>query len=300
MAPFSFGDDGQATYIEGTINFGIGEGTRTDEGAGAWTMTGAPVVAQIEANDSRVSGEVIEVWNARVWGDVGAIVQWGGLTTITNEAGQWVGSYVGTFTPMTSDLITWWYTGRGGYAGLSLVLWITDSTSGDIRGIVFPGPLPPPFTTPVDAAGYVIVRVVDLSDSLGGQLAGVLTPVRSTGDSYPEDAVGGLARKVTQSSLTTTLFVSEALDDTTSGAVFPYVSGIPADLAAGQYLLTLWAAPELVPDSRWTPAETEGLRSCTTSVTVTAGEATIVVVYDLPSADESSASNQAIQCDTTG
>ncbi len=102
----------------------------------------------VVANDSRVSGQQVDQSRLDHWGaaDSGALVQWG-TSRLQNAGGAWVGRFTGVYTAQTGDTITYWYTGTGGYAGLSYYVWLTEPPVGvtyPIHGMIFPGKPPTP------------------------------------------------------------------------------------------------------------------------------------------------------------
>jgi hypothetical protein len=137
---------GRATLVTGTVRFSIDQGTVTTDPDGSEHSRNGITTSTLTCNDPRVAGEVVESWNSDRWGQGpanGSLVQWG-TSRLTNGGGTWVGKYTGAATTQTSDLITWWYTGTGEYAGLSFFMWITESNSGTWRGLLFPGKPPTP------------------------------------------------------------------------------------------------------------------------------------------------------------
>jgi hypothetical protein len=93
------------------------------------TRTSTPHVRRLESGDP-----ANEAW-----------IEWG-TARLVNDGGAWDGRYSGIFTPGLGERITFWYTGRGGYAGLSYFEMLTRPTSGDIwttAGLIFPGSVPP-------------------------------------------------------------------------------------------------------------------------------------------------------------
>lgn len=103
------------------------------------------------ANDPRVSGSVSGTFDADAWGpdsEEVAFVMWGTLR-LENEGGAWEGRYTGANTTETGDMYEVWYTGTGGYAGLSYFQWVTPACAPvqdrlEFVGLIFPGPPPTP------------------------------------------------------------------------------------------------------------------------------------------------------------
>jgi hypothetical protein len=102
-----------------------------------------------EANDPRGSGSVSGTFDADAWGsDTDAFVMWGTLR-LENEGGAWEGRYTGANTTETGDMFEVWYTGTGGYDGLSYFQWVTPACAPvpdrlELVGLIFPGSPPTP------------------------------------------------------------------------------------------------------------------------------------------------------------
>jgi hypothetical protein len=67
---------------------------------------------------------------------------------LENEVGAWEGSFSGVYTSETGDMLTVWFTGTGGCAGLSYFQFIEAApgkvmTGVDYYGFIFPGSSPP-------------------------------------------------------------------------------------------------------------------------------------------------------------
>ncbi len=129
-------------------------------------------------NDPRVSGTKSGPTSMDGWGPGAmpdAIVQWGSSRRIENEGGAWVGAFSGIYTTETGDLITTWFTGAGGYEGLSFFEWIAippgTVTSGyPVVGLIFPGSPP---------------RMPDLGPSPSPAARGTPPPLSGTPSSTP-------------------------------------------------------------------------------------------------------------------
>ena len=72
-----------------------------------------------------------------------------GTVRMENDGGAWAGRYSGVATPDTGDLVTFWFEGSGGYAGLSYFQWAPMPASlalvgFPVTGLVFPGAPPEP------------------------------------------------------------------------------------------------------------------------------------------------------------
>ncbi len=98
-------------------------------------------------NDPRVSGTFLSPsWTLNFWGttsdDLGSGTQWG-PTRLKNAGGEWQGVASGIYDD-GGDVIAIWYTGTGGYAGLSYFELWTGTDPWTIRGQIFPGDPPTP------------------------------------------------------------------------------------------------------------------------------------------------------------
>ena len=106
-----------------------------------------PVQCTAVGNDPRVSGTYKATWHTNRWGpdpSNGTMVQWG-TARLVNAGGVWEGPYSGIYATGRGDIITTWYTGSGGYAGLSYYELYTQSTTGPgwvAVGLIFPGSPP--------------------------------------------------------------------------------------------------------------------------------------------------------------
>ena len=114
----------------------------------------ATITCTMDMNDARVSGIKTGPMQIDGWGSEtnGAIVEWGVPRRIDNTGGSWVGSFVGSYASGAGDMIQAWFTGTGAYAGLSFMEWIdapegTAASGYAVVGVIFPGPLPPPYGT---------------------------------------------------------------------------------------------------------------------------------------------------------
>ncbi|WP_107772202.1 hypothetical protein [Nocardioides sediminis] len=145
-APPTSVDYGPVTLVTGTDTFSLDEGRVRSDPDGTSHGRGGRFWSTLESDDERVSGTHVATWSTDRWGTAydGALVQWG-KSRITNDGGAWVGRYTGVYTPQTHDMMTWWFTGTGGYEGLSMYMW--ETTSGGFEAtfhaLVFPGEPPP-------------------------------------------------------------------------------------------------------------------------------------------------------------
>lgn len=138
-------DYGAATLVSGSIvSFMLDPGTITTDADGVSHARGGLVSYILVSNDSRIAGLVTGTWQADGWGpDQGssAFVQWG-TETLTSRDGSWVADYSGIYTDVTGDVISWWYQGRGAYAGLTFFMWMTDPDLWTCSGFIYPGTPP--------------------------------------------------------------------------------------------------------------------------------------------------------------
>lgn len=145
-APPTSVDYGPVTLVTGTDTFSLDEGKVRSDPDGTSHSRGGRFWSTLESDDERVSGTQVATWSTDRWGTAydGALVQWG-KSRITNDGGAWVGRYTGIYTPQTHDMMTWWFTGTGGYEGLSMYMW--EATTGGFQAtfhaLVFPGEPPP-------------------------------------------------------------------------------------------------------------------------------------------------------------
>ena len=103
----------------------------------------------LETDDPRVSGLRASTWNFDLWGNANAgtwaLLQWG-TPRLENDGGTWEGLAAGVGSePGRGDIIVNWYTGTGGYAGLSYFELWTGNGPWKVQGQVFPGDPPPPY-----------------------------------------------------------------------------------------------------------------------------------------------------------
>jgi hypothetical protein len=100
-------------------------------------------------DDARVSGtETTTTWNADWYGapdlSKGEFVQWA-TVRLENDGGSWEGRLSGVGArPEPGDIIVVWYTGTGGYAGLSYFEQTTGREPFKLQGLIFPGEPPTP------------------------------------------------------------------------------------------------------------------------------------------------------------
>jgi len=126
----------------------FGEATQTESALDCkFFATDPPIQCTTVRNDPRVSGKYAATVHTRPWSaDASheAFVPWG-TARLVNAGGVWEGPYSGIFATGRGNIITTWYTGSGGYAGLSYYETITASTTGPgwvAVGLIFPGSPP--------------------------------------------------------------------------------------------------------------------------------------------------------------
>lgn len=149
-APVSWGDAVLVRGVEACAASGVV--ASTPDASGKVHVLGDDITCTMEMNDPRVSGTKYGPFEIVAWGSEtdGAFVQWGSPRTIENAGGSWVGTYTGIRTPQTGDLISIWFEGRGGYAGLSFFEWVvvpadaTGTTRYPVTGLIFPAGVPMP------------------------------------------------------------------------------------------------------------------------------------------------------------
>ncbi len=136
---------GPVAVVSGTENCYITEGTVTTDADGRSHSRGGTVQCTDIVNDARVTGAVTGTWASDRWGteSSGALVQWGVLR-LENEEGAWEGRYTGVYSSDRGDTIVFWWTGTGGYAGLTYFELVTGSGPWVLQGQIFPGTPPAP------------------------------------------------------------------------------------------------------------------------------------------------------------
>ena len=126
----------------------FGEATLTESNlACRFRAADPPITCTTVSDDPRVSGKYTATVHTKTWNaDASheAFVQWG-MARLVNTGGAWEGPYSGIFATGRGDIITTWYTGSDGYAGLSYYQTITVSKTGGgwvSVGLIFPGSPP--------------------------------------------------------------------------------------------------------------------------------------------------------------
>jgi hypothetical protein len=166
---------GPVTVVTGTNTCpGLNPDWTQDPG-GTWRVRDLTVNCTDKTDDPRVSGTQTATWGMDVWGaldrGIGTGVQWG-TVHLENTGGAWEGRLAGVASqPGRGDIITIWYRGTGGYAGLAYFELITGSPpTWKIQGQVFPGDPPPPYAE----GGTTIVRP-EASGPVADNAAAVVT-----------------------------------------------------------------------------------------------------------------------------
>jgi hypothetical protein len=142
---------GPATVVSGTEACDVKEGSSMTDPDGTVRDRGSVLTCTDTLNDPRVSGTAVLTWNYDLWGSGMQIahVQWG-TGRIENAGGAWDGTYTGSFSTASGDILLFWYEGTGGYDGLAYGMWAVipivegGSFTYPVRGIVFPGSPPAP------------------------------------------------------------------------------------------------------------------------------------------------------------
>ena len=140
---------GPATVVSGIESCSLQMGATTTVGE-TEQMRGATLTCTESANDPRVSGTAAYTWNYDLWYDGRdfAHLQWG-TGRIENHGGAWEGTLSGVYSSEThEDALTFWFTGTGGYEGLSyfmrLACGATPGLTVPTEGMIFPGEPPKP------------------------------------------------------------------------------------------------------------------------------------------------------------
>ena len=175
-APIAYG---AATVVSGTESC-------TFEKTGTTTLVGetyeyrdAILSCTDTSNDPRVSGPVTYTWEYDGWAQ-SAHVQWG-TGRLENAGGAWDGTMTGSYSTPRGDILLFWFTGSGGYEGLSYAMWAVLSPAEvawtyPVDGIIFPGS--PPAPKPGDDAA--------LREAAAGSSAPASTPTVAPGAATPE------------------------------------------------------------------------------------------------------------------
>jgi hypothetical protein len=140
---------GPVSVVSGIENCDLSEGTVTSGPGDTQHSRGGTVECVDRANDPRVSGTFTGTWLSDRWGSPipSALVQWG-TARLVNAGGAWEGRFTGVYSANRGDIITYWWTGTGGYAGLSYFSQTTGTSPWPITGQIFPGDPPNPARTP--------------------------------------------------------------------------------------------------------------------------------------------------------
>ena len=141
---------GAVAWVTGTATcplLDLGDFRTDAAGVGHWR--GGTVRCITSTDDARVSGtHTATDWQADWWGDIavprGQLVQWAPVR-LENDGGAWEGRLTGVASvPDVGDIIEIWYTGTGGYEGLSYFEQWTEADPWQLQGLIFPGEPPTP------------------------------------------------------------------------------------------------------------------------------------------------------------
>jgi hypothetical protein len=141
---------GPVAWVTGTATcptLDLGDFHIDAEGVGHWRSGRVRCITSTD--DVRVSGTHTSTdWQADWWGDMaaprGQLVQWA-TVRLENDGGAWEGRLTGVASvPDVGDIIEIWYTGTGGYAGLSYFEQWTEADPWQLQGLIFPGDPPTP------------------------------------------------------------------------------------------------------------------------------------------------------------
>lgn len=111
--------------------------------------------------------------------------------------------------------------------------------------------------TPASPEHRVEVHLNGIKGARGTDVAGVLFRAKTVTDVRSENAVGGFGVGVESDPFSYVAAVSDG-----SVGFFPFLSGPPADLIPGSYILMMWRAPRLGSYSKWFPADSPGITGC--------------------------------------
>ena len=138
------------TWVTGTATCPLLDlGDFSTDPGGAGHFRGGTVECITRTDDARVSGTHTSTdWQADWWGEAdlssGELVQWA-TVRLENDGGAWEGRLSGVASvPEHGDIIEIWYTGIGGYAGLSYFEQWTEAAPWTLQGLIFPGDPPTP------------------------------------------------------------------------------------------------------------------------------------------------------------
>ena len=138
---------GSATVVSGTESCTFEKQGTTALVGGTYEYRDAVLSCIDTSNDPRVSGPVTYTWEYDGWA-MSAHVQWG-TGRLENEGGAWDGTMTGSYSTPRGDLLLFWFTGSGGYEGLSYAMWAVMTPAEvawtyRVDGIIFPGSPPAP------------------------------------------------------------------------------------------------------------------------------------------------------------
>jgi hypothetical protein len=140
---------GPASVVSGIEKCNLSEGTVTTGPGDTLHSRGGTVECVDQTNDPRVNGTFTGTFLSDRWGSPipAALVQWG-TVRLVNAGGTWEGSFTGVYSADRGDIITYWWTGTGGYDGLAYFEQTTGTSPWPIRGMIFPGDPPNPTGAP--------------------------------------------------------------------------------------------------------------------------------------------------------
>jgi hypothetical protein len=118
-------------------------GTVTDEGDGHQHSRNGNVKCTDTVNEPRMNGDYAATWNMDHWDGPGngALVQWG-ASRLNAGGSPWEGRATGVYSGDRGDIIVWWWTGTGKYAGLACFELVTGMGPWSMQGQIFPGSPP--------------------------------------------------------------------------------------------------------------------------------------------------------------
>ena len=141
---------GPATWVTGTATCPTTDlGSVSSGPDGVQHFQNGTFICTTTTDDPRVSGtHTTTTWNADWYGapdlSRGELVQWAAVR-LENDGGAWEGRLSGVASlPERGDIIIIWYTGTGGYTGLSYFEQWTGAQPWKLQGLIFPGDPPTP------------------------------------------------------------------------------------------------------------------------------------------------------------
>lgn len=148
--PSAAASPGPVAWVTGTATCPtVDLGDHTTDVNGVQHFRSGTFICTTSTDDARVSGtHTTTTWNADWYGapdlSKGELVQWADVR-LENDGGVWEGRLSGVASlPERGDFITIWYTGTGGYAGLSYFEQWANADPWTLEGLIFPGDPPTP------------------------------------------------------------------------------------------------------------------------------------------------------------